>query len=253
VLAAEAGRGATCELHEAGAARVDDAGLAQPGEQLGRARERLLGAGEDRVDRGLERAARHLLGGLGHLAYDGQDRALDRLAHAAIGDVARAAEGAGERAGVEHGLAAEGVAEAAQDLREDHAGVALRAAQRGVAHDEREPLRRRRLRRLERAHDARHRLREVRARVAVRHRVDVHVVDPLARRAERGRGTGRDGPHAREQRGGVGRAAHVGTSVPRRSAPPPRCGGTRRPAAPSAGGPAGRASREWSKRPPSAA
>ena len=120
---------------------------------------------------------------LGHLADHGQHRPLDRLAHGAVGGVARGAEGAREHGAVDV-LVAEHLGEAAHDLAEDDAGVAACAHQRSARELLRDRLRSLRGRAVERLHDGAHGEREVRARIAVGHRVHVEVVDPLPVRFE---------------------------------------------------------------------
>ena len=67
-LAADAGEQTAQELDEPGAAGVDDAGLAQSRQQLGRARERALALGEGGVERALRIAVSRRLGAARHLA-----------------------------------------------------------------------------------------------------------------------------------------------------------------------------------------
>ena len=87
LLAVQAGERAADDLEQARATRVDDARVAQHGQQLGRARDRVLAGGEHR---GAQLApAGGGLGGRRHLADHGQDRALDRLAHRAVRGVGR--------------------------------------------------------------------------------------------------------------------------------------------------------------------
>ena len=83
------------EQQEAGAPGVDDAGLGQHRQHLGRALERVgaLGPGgfehADEVGPALGRGR----GRLGRLADDGEDGALDRAHHGAVGGLGRPAEG----------------------------------------------------------------------------------------------------------------------------------------------------------------
>ena len=126
-----------------------------------------------------------ILGLLGELADHRQHRPFDGPAHGAVGGVARGAEGAADRGRVEQPGLAERLGGAPQDLREDHARVAASAHQRRA----RELLRERRAvggrRGVEHLHDRARGLRQVRARVAVRHGIDVQVVDAAAVRLER--------------------------------------------------------------------
>ena len=90
----------------------------------------------------------------------------------------------------------------AQDLGEDDAGVAARAHERGARELLRERLAAGGGRGLERLHDRAHGQGQVRPGVAVGHRVDVEVVDPLPVRLEIAeRGAGRSPWRARASRG----------------------------------------------------
>ena len=144
-------------------------------------------AARDRPPRGRRR-----LGLLGELADRGQHRPLDRLADGAVGGVARAAERGREVVG-----AAERLGGAADDLRQDHARVAAGAHQRGARDLVGE---RRRGRRPVEPSSAStigaDREREVRARVAVGHGVDVQVVDPAPGGLDRRERAARELEHA---------------------------------------------------------
>ena len=120
------------DLEQAGSAGVDDTGLAEDGELVGRPRQRLLTALDEPLQqRGrLERGVARVLGLLGQLADHGQHRPLDRPPHGAVRSVARAPEGAADRRRVEQPGLAERLGRTAQDLGEDHARVAARAHQR---------------------------------------------------------------------------------------------------------------------------
>ena len=130
--------------------------------------------------------ARCLLSLLGHLADDRENRPLDRpdVAHRAIAGVAPGPKRCGER-GSAHGVRRpDALREAAKDLREDHARIPLPGAERNVEHLVRELRGGGGGRRLDRLDHAAQREDEVRARVPVRHRIDVQVVDPLPVRLE---------------------------------------------------------------------
>ena len=185
-LAGEGRRDAADDLEQAGPARVDDAGLAEHVELLGRAGESLLAAGDEPLQqfRRLERRVPRVLRLLRQLPDDGQHRPLDGAAHSAVGGVARAPEGAPDRVRVEQAGLAERLGGSTQDLGEDDARVAARAHQRGpgqllasagrsAAADESS------------ASMIARGQRHVRARVPVRDRVDVEVVDPPPVRLER--------------------------------------------------------------------
>ena len=121
-----------------------------------------------------------VLGRVGHRADRGQHRPLDRLLHRAIGGVARRAEGLGEIVAL-----GERLGRAADDLREDHAGVAAGAHQRRARDLVREAGAVVGAVLVERLVDRAHGQRQVRAGVAVGHRVDVEVVDPAPVRLDR--------------------------------------------------------------------
>ena len=186
-LAGERRRDAADDLEQAGSARVDDSRLAQDGELVRRARQRVLAALDQLLQqrRGLQIRVARVLGLLGELADHRQHRPLDRTPHGAVGGVARGAEGAADRGRVEQPGLAERLGGAAQDLREDHARVAAGAHQRRA----RQLLRERGAvgggRGVEHLHDRARGQRQVRAGVAVGDGIDVQVVDPAAVRLER--------------------------------------------------------------------
>ncbi len=164
------------------AAGVDDAGLLQGRQLLGR----LLDRDACRPPRPRRAACRGracsgtLCAASAILRIDGEHGALDRLLDGAIG----AAGALGERLlEVRRGEvlgAAPHIAEAAHDLREDHAGVAARAHERTLGDrggDRRDALD---VALLELFENRAHGEREVGARVAVRDRVHVEVVDDAA-------------------------------------------------------------------------
>ncbi len=220
VLAAQAGEHPGHEQHHAVAARVDDAVLAQYGEQLGPALHRTLGGGERLLDHlGQHRVL--LLGGrvvaeprlahvgqLGrhavrHLAHDRDHRALGRVAHRRIGRVG----GPRHRGRDEHRVdqlarpAGKLLGRAAHDLREDHAAVAARAEQRRTCdrlHDlvTSDLVHHLTVQAVELGHHGAQRLHHVVAGVPVGDREHVQVVDLLAARLELGAGRGDHLPEA---------------------------------------------------------
>ena len=177
---------ATDDLDEPCPARVDDARLLQHREELRRPRERLLSLGDDVREQlgAVEHPGLRRLGRLCHLADHGQHRPLHGPPDGAVGGVARGAKGAGDHGLVDRIALTEHIGEAAHDLAEDHAGVAAGAHEGGAGELPRDRLVPLGVGLLERLHDRAHREGEVRARVAVRDRVDVEVVDPLPVRLE---------------------------------------------------------------------
>ena len=178
-LAAHAVEQARQHDGDALAAGVDDSGLAQARQQIGRALHARLGFldrdGEHRVEGergvGLRRDG-------GGLAHDRQHRALDGLGHRVVGRLRGAAERGAELRGTERIDALEGVGDAAQHLREDDAAVAARAEQRRVGErlaDRARPagLGQGRVRGAQREQ-------HVGPGIAVRHGVDVDRVERLA-------------------------------------------------------------------------
>ena len=161
------------------AAGVDDSGLAQARQQIGRALHARLGF----LDRDREQRVEGERGvGLrrdgGGLAHDRQHRALDGLGHRVVGRLRGAAERGAELRGTERIDALEGVGDAAQHLREDDAAVAARAEQRRVGErlaDRARPagLRQGRVRGAQRKQ-------HVGPGIAIRHGVDVDRVERLA-------------------------------------------------------------------------
>ena len=186
-LAGQRRRDAAHDLEQACAAGVDDPGLLEDSELVRRPCQRVLAALDQLLQqrRGLELRVAGVLGLLGELADHRQHRSLHRTPYRAVGGVAGGAEGAADRRGVEQPGLAERLGGAAQDLGEDHARIAAGAHQRRP----RELLREHGAvgsgRGLEHVHDRARRLRQVRAGVAVRHRIDVQVVDAAAVRLER--------------------------------------------------------------------
>ena len=174
------------DLEQARPARVDDAGFLQDREQLRSPCDCLLSTRDDAAQElGLrQRADLGLLAFLGHLADDGQHRPLDRTADGTVGGIARRAEGLRENGSVDLLVLGQHVGEPPDDLGEDDAGVPARAHQRRAAQllgDGRLPTGARLLEGFDDGSDGQ---REVRPGVAVRHRVDVEVVDPAAVRLE---------------------------------------------------------------------
>ena len=175
------------DLEQAGAAGVDDPGLAEDGELVRRARQRILAALDQLLQqrRGLEIGVAGVLGLLGELTDHRQHRPLHRTADGAVGRVARGAEGTADRGRVEQPGLAERLGGAAQDLGEDDARIAASAHQRRTRELLREHGAVGSRRGFEHFHDRARGLRQVRAGVAVRHGIDVQVVDPAAVRLER--------------------------------------------------------------------
>ena len=185
-LARDGGPESANDLEQAGSACVDDPGLLEHREQIGRAGERLLAAGDDEGEQlePLERARLGRLCRLGHLADHGQHRPLDRAADGPVGGVARRAERPRNHGLVDRIPLAEHVGEATDDLAEDDARVPARAHQSGsreLSSDSLVPVGGGLL---ERVNDRTDGQREVRAGVAVGNRVDVEVVDALLVRLE---------------------------------------------------------------------
>ncbi len=254
LVAAQGGDDAGEDDRQPVAARVDDAGLAQRGQQLGTALDRVL-AGRDRALERLGRWPRPARCGsvvgpearvlravgdvgddlVGHLPRHGQDRALGRLAHRGVGAVGRVRERRADQRRVDQlaGPRDELLGRAADQLGEDHAGVPPRAQQRGARHrlhdllapdliDRALPVGA--LQPIELVEHGAQRERHVVARVAVGDGEHVEVVDLLAPRFQV-RERPRDGD-AKAQEIGIG---HDDTSITfaKRSsigAAPPRTG-----------------------------
>ena len=228
--AAQRGDDAGEDDGEAEAARVDDAGLAQHGQEVRPAPDGLLPGveralehlGDQRVlalgaRRGAEPRLGHVgeLGGdaVGHLAHDGEDRALGRLADGVVGAVG----GAGHRRADQHGVdelagpRGELLGGAADELGEDDAASCRgrRAARRGRRSRRSRRGRSRRSRpapdeAVELVEHGAQRQRHVVARVAVGDREDVEVVDLLAAAFQLRQRTLDDGAEADEARIGQG-------------------------------------------------
>ena len=186
LLAGHAERETARDLHEPRGACVDDTRVAEDVEHLGRALHRVLPAGEHRGEELRRREAPVLLPLplLGHLANDGEHRSLDRTLDGPVRGIARTPERAAQARSAHVVGAAEHVDESAHDLREDHAGVPPSAHQRRTRDLLRDRLAPLGARRVERLDDRTQRQNEIRARVAVGHRIDVEVVDPLSVRFE---------------------------------------------------------------------
>ena len=232
-LAAQRGHHAREHDHEAVAAGVHHAGLAQHRQQLGAALDRLLAG----VDRALQQQRQHRVllrrgpsrsvsRGCGHvrdlawrpvrhLTHHGEDRPLGRPPHRAVGAVGGAGHGGADQHRVDQlaGARDQLLGGAADQLGEDHAGVAAGAQQRGARHGvddllapdlvERPCVLREAVELVE--HGAQ-RQRHVVPRVAVGDREDVQVVDLLAARFERAEGALDDGAEAEKARIGHGSA-----------------------------------------------
>ncbi len=186
-LAGEGRRDAAHDLEQAGAAGIDDTRLAEHGQLLGRAGERLLAARDEHAEELENRQAGvgRVLPLLGELPDHGQHRSLDGSAHSAIGGIARAAEGAADPGRIDRSRLAQHLCGTADDLGEDHPRVSPRAHQRGA----RQLLRHGRAvgcgRGFQRLDDRLRGEGQVGSRVAVRDGIDVQVVDPAAVRLER--------------------------------------------------------------------
>ena len=177
----DARRQAAEEHEQAVAAGVDDAGLLQGRQLRGRVLDRdpagLFHGGEQVLE---PEAVGDRLRRRGHLADDGEHGALDRRLDGPVGGVLTLDDGALEHGGVERVGLAPHLADAAHDLGEDDAGVAARAHQRALGHRRGDRGDVPDVALLELLDDRAHRERHVGARVAVRHRVHVEVVDELA-------------------------------------------------------------------------
>ncbi len=119
VLAAQRGDDAGEDHDQSVAARVDDAGIAQRGEQLGTALDGLLARDHRLLERGGDRAVLGLGGGLGvqadtlgvalilggdplgHLAGHREDRALGGAAHGGVGTLGGVLERGGDQRGID--------------------------------------------------------------------------------------------------------------------------------------------------------
>ena len=150
LLAAQGGDDAREDDRQAVTAGVNDARLAQRGQQLGAALDRVLARLDGAFERGGNRLvllawlgrrpkARTLrpvgeVGGdlVGHLASDRQDRALGGVAHGGVGTVGGVRERRADQRRIDQlsRPADELLGGAADQLREDHAGVAARAQER---------------------------------------------------------------------------------------------------------------------------
>ena len=114
------------DLDQPRSTRVDDAGVAKDVEHLGRARQRILSAGQDRGQelRGRQPPVLRPLSLLGHLADHREDRPLDRALDCAVGRVAGTAKGTAEPRCRDVVRLAEIVDEPPHDLGEDDTRVA---------------------------------------------------------------------------------------------------------------------------------
>ena len=228
--AAQGGDDAGEDDGQAVAAGVDDARLAQHGQQVGPALDRLLAG----VERGLEHVGdqRVLLLGRGdavqaglrhvrelgrdpmrHLAHHGEDRALGGRAHGAVGAIGRARQRGADQDRV-HQLAGardQLLGGAADQLGEDHPRVAARSQQRGAGDGVDDLVAADLVDRaavgeaVELVEHGAQRERHVVAGVAVGDGEDVEVVDLLAPRLELRQGALDDGAEADEA--GIGHGA----------------------------------------------
>ena len=181
-LSADRGRDPAHELDEAGRPRIDDPGLAQDVELFLRAGNRFLAPCDEELEQLLHRSRTFGLGRLREDADGGQHRALDRLADCPVGGIGSRSQRPRD------GLAVDRLCAATDDLREDHAGVPARTHQRGAARLARKNCPVLCGRRFQLVANRPGRQRKVRAGVAVRHRIDVEVVDPGSAPIERGDG-----------------------------------------------------------------
>ena len=180
-LAADVRRDPAQDLQHAGSARIDHAGLFEDVQLIG-------GRGEGAL------TVRHEFGkGLGHrrvggrdrlrllreLAGDGQHRPLLGVADGGVACVARSAKRPCDRRGVDPLAIAHCLDRAADELREDDPRIAPRAHERGADDVSVQVA-------FERRDDRAHGLGHVRARVPVRDRVDVQVVDAGPARLQSG-------------------------------------------------------------------
>ena len=201
-LAGQRGCDAADDFDQPGRPGIDDAGLRQHGQHLLRPDDAGLAASDDGSQ------VSPALGLLGELADRGQHRSLDGLADGAVGGVARAPQRAGQVVGL-----AERLGRAPDDLREDHARVPPRPHQGGPRHLAGELGAILALGRLERLDDRAHGERQVRARVAVRHRIHVQVVDPPPVGVGRGERTPDELGHPRPPLTPVTRTSSTTTST----------------------------------------
>ena len=118
------------KLDEPGAARVDDACLAQSRQQLGRAGERPLALRERGLEGALRTAVSRRVGAASHLADDRQHRSLDGHRDRRVGRIAGRGECPGDGSSVEATVARELDGGASHDLRQDDPGVAAGSHQR---------------------------------------------------------------------------------------------------------------------------
>ena len=166
---------------EAGATRVDDAGLLERREQIGRRRQRQLGADPGGLCRLGEVVAGHQRGcTLGGAASDGEDGALHGPNDGPPSEVVGVAQRVGKEGGVHGRNGLETLGQAAEHLGEDHARVPTRTHQGAVCDGLAELGHAGGL--AESLDGADHRLdreRHVRARVAIGHGVDVEAVHHL--------------------------------------------------------------------------
>ena len=187
LLSPGGGRHPAQDLDQAGRARVHNSGSAEDIELLLRLGDRLVAAADESFEqiRRVEGGGSLRFGLVGELADDREHRAFDRLAEGLVGRVRGAAEGSGDRGGVDLTGRGELIRSAADDLRQDHAGVPAGAQKRSPARLACEIVPVVRVRPGERLLNAAHCQQQVRAGVAVGHRVDVEVVDPLPAPLER--------------------------------------------------------------------
>ena len=180
-LAADVRRDPAQELQHAGSARIDHPGLSENVQLIGG-----RGEGALAVRHELAEGLRHRrIGGrerlrlLRELAGNRQHRPLLRVADGGVARVARSPKRPCDRCGVDRAFIPQCLDRATDELGEDDPRVPSRAHERG-AHDVGTRVA------FERRDDGAHGLGHVRARVPVRDRVDVQVVDAGPARLESG-------------------------------------------------------------------
>ena len=179
LLAAQGAEHTAENQQEALAARVDDAGLFENGVHVSRLRERDLALGDGLLDDVLDAVVLlgRVHGALGSETRNGQDRALGGLHHGVIRRGDTLLKRGGKRRAVGLFAALELLGDAAEEKRQNDAGVAARAAQQRRSRRIRRLCKRRLAQLRQLVHRRRHGHRHIRARIAVRHRENVQLVD----------------------------------------------------------------------------
>ena len=170
------------DLHQTGPTGIDHSCVSQDVEQLGGAGERNFTAREHRLEEVGRRQPTILLpfALFGHLANHRQHGSLDRALDRPVRRVARPPKGAAEPRGAHIVRLAEHLHETADNLGEDDARVAASAHQGGSGDVLRDRGARLGARALERLDDRPQSEGEIRAGIAIRHRVHVQIVDSPA-------------------------------------------------------------------------